>query len=63
MYDLNNFGLKEMIVYPSYLRQPSANVESMKEVANNVVQFLYDNHHKWSDRRKSLHIGTLFKNS
>ena len=43
MHDLNNFGLKEMIICQSFLRQSGANAESMEEVANNIVQFLYDN--------------------
>lgn len=43
MHDLNKFGLREMTICQSVLRQSGSNAESMEEVANNVVQYLYDN--------------------
>jgi len=43
MYELKNFGLKEMTICQSILRQSGMNAETMEEVANNVVQFFYNN--------------------
>jgi hypothetical protein len=43
MYDLKNFGLKEMTICQSVLRQSGMNTENMEEVANNIVHFLYNN--------------------
>ena len=34
MHDLNYFGLKEMIICQSFLRQSVASVESMESVQN-----------------------------
>lgn len=34
MHDLNNFGLKKMIICQSVLRQSGANVESMERIQN-----------------------------
>jgi two-component system NtrC family sensor kinase len=43
MHDLNKFGLREMTLCQSFLRQSGSDAESMEEVANNVVQYLNDN--------------------
>jgi hypothetical protein len=34
MHDLNNFGLKKMIICQSFLRQSGASVESMERILN-----------------------------
>jgi hypothetical protein len=34
MHDLNYFGLKEIIIGQSFLRQPVASVESMERILN-----------------------------
>ena len=61
MHDLNNFGLKEMIICQSFLRQSGANAESMEEVANNVVQFLYDNLADGTTGEKACTLVRFFK--
>lgn len=61
MHDLNNFGLKEMIICQSFLRQSGANAESMEEVANNVVQFLYDNLIDGTTGEKACTLVRFFK--
>lgn len=61
MHDLSNFGLKEMIICQSFLRQSGANAESMEEVANNVVQFLYDNLIDGTTGEKACTLVRFFK--
>lgn len=61
MHDLNDFGLKEMIMCQSFLRQSGANARSMEEVSNNVVQFLYDNLIDGTTGEKACTLVRFFK--
>jgi two-component system, NtrC family, sensor kinase len=61
MHDLNKFGLKEMTVCQSVLRQSGSNAECMEDVANNVVQYLYDNLIDGTTGEKACSLVRFFK--
>jgi hypothetical protein len=61
MHDLNKFGLKEMTICQSVLRKSGSNAESMEEVANNVVQYLYDNLIDGTTGEKACTLVRFFK--
>jgi len=58
---LNNFGLKEMTICQSILRQSGMNSKNMEEVANNVVQFLYNNLIDGTTGEKACTLVRFFK--
>jgi hypothetical protein len=61
MHDLNKFGLKEMTICQSFLRQSGSDAESMEEVANNVVQYFYDNLIDGTTGEKACSLVRFFK--
>ncbi len=61
MHDLNKFGLREMTICQSVLRQLGSNAENMEEVANSIVQYLYDNLIDGTTGEKACSLVRFFK--
>ncbi|QPJ66683.1 MAG: hypothetical protein G3M78_15250 [Candidatus Nitrohelix vancouverensis] len=61
MYDLNNFGLREMTYCQRELRQAGEDAGTMEEAANRIVQFLYNNLIDGETGEKACELVRFFK--
>jgi len=61
MYDIQNFGLTDMIQLGSVLRKLGGNAETMEEVANRIVRQLHDEITYGQPAEKACVLARVFK--